>query len=44
MIGIEVILEFLINGEELKVVRLKFFFYYIGELYILGVVYNFGII
>ncbi|XP_063651641.1 trafficking protein particle complex subunit 8 isoform X4 [Pan troglodytes] len=44
MIGAEVISEFLINGEESKVARLKLFPHHIGELHILGVVYNLGTI
>ncbi|XP_063572945.1 trafficking protein particle complex subunit 8 isoform X4 [Pongo abelii] len=44
MIGTEVISEFLINGEESKVARLKLFPHHIGELHILGVVYNLGTI
>ncbi|XP_021562317.1 trafficking protein particle complex subunit 8 isoform X4 [Carlito syrichta] len=42
MIGAEVISEFLINSEELKVARLKLFPHHVGELHILGVVYNLG--
>ncbi|XP_012581389.1 PREDICTED: trafficking protein particle complex subunit 8 isoform X3 [Condylura cristata] len=42
MIGSEVISEFLINSEESKVARLKLFPHHIGELHILGVVYNLG--
>ncbi|KAG3294023.1 trafficking protein particle complex subunit 8 isoform X4 [Ictidomys tridecemlineatus] len=44
MIGTEVISEFLINSEESKVARLKLFPHHIGELHILGVVYNLGTI
>ncbi|XP_063087867.1 trafficking protein particle complex subunit 8 isoform X3 [Cavia porcellus] len=44
MIGTEVISEFLINNEESKVARLKLFPHHIGELHILGVVYNLGTI
>uniref|UniRef100_A0A8D0W4Z5 Trafficking protein particle complex subunit 8 n=1 Tax=Sus scrofa TaxID=9823 RepID=A0A8D0W4Z5_PIG len=44
MIGTEVITEFLINSEESKVARLKLFPHHIGELHILGVVYNLGTI
>uniref|UniRef100_A0A8C0KJ67 Trafficking protein particle complex subunit 8 n=1 Tax=Canis lupus dingo TaxID=286419 RepID=A0A8C0KJ67_CANLU len=44
MIGTEVISEFLINGEESKVARLKLFPHHMGELHILGVVYNLGTI
>ncbi|XP_023365982.1 trafficking protein particle complex subunit 8 isoform X3 [Otolemur garnettii] len=44
MIGTEVISEFLINCEESKVARLKLFPHHIGELHILGVVYNLGTI
>ncbi|XP_037661646.1 trafficking protein particle complex subunit 8 isoform X2 [Choloepus didactylus] len=44
MIGAEVISEFLINSEESKVARLKLFPHHIGELHILGVVYNLGTI
>ncbi|XP_029778813.1 trafficking protein particle complex subunit 8 isoform X4 [Suricata suricatta] len=44
MIGTEVISEFLINSEESKVARLKLFPHCIGELHILGVVYNLGTI
>ncbi|XP_027702747.1 trafficking protein particle complex subunit 8 isoform X4 [Vombatus ursinus] len=44
MIGTEVISEFLINSEEIKVARLKLFPHHIGELHILGVVYNLGTI
>lgn len=44
MIGSEVISEFLINSEESKVARLKLFPHHIGELHILGVVYNLGTI
>ncbi|KAL0613451.1 Trafficking protein particle complex subunit 8, partial [Plecturocebus cupreus] len=44
MVGTEVISEFLINGEESKVARLKLFPHHIGELHILGVVYNLGTI
>ncbi|XP_036613610.1 trafficking protein particle complex subunit 8 isoform X1 [Trichosurus vulpecula] len=44
MIGTEVISEFLINSEETKVARLKLFPHHIGELHILGVVYNLGTI
>ncbi|XP_036275711.1 trafficking protein particle complex subunit 8 isoform X5 [Pipistrellus kuhlii] len=42
MIGTEVISEFLINSEESKVARLKLFPHHIGELHVLGVVYNLG--
>uniref|UniRef100_A0A8C6QZ68 Trafficking protein particle complex 8 n=2 Tax=Nannospalax galili TaxID=1026970 RepID=A0A8C6QZ68_NANGA len=42
MIGTEVISEFLINSEETKVARLKLFPHHIGELRILGVLYNLG--
>ncbi|XP_059975018.1 trafficking protein particle complex subunit 8 isoform X3 [Mesoplodon densirostris] len=44
MIGTEVVSEFLINSEESKVARLKLFPHHIGELHILGVVYNLGTI
>ncbi|XP_068955965.1 trafficking protein particle complex subunit 8 isoform X4 [Petaurus breviceps papuanus] len=44
MIGTEVISEFLINNEETKVARLKLFPHHVGELHILGVVYNLGTI
>ncbi|XP_032943236.1 trafficking protein particle complex subunit 8 isoform X3 [Rhinolophus ferrumequinum] len=44
MIGTEVISEFLINSEESKVARLKLFPHHIGELHILGIVYNLGTI
>ncbi|XP_027432300.1 trafficking protein particle complex subunit 8 isoform X5 [Zalophus californianus] len=44
MIGTEVISEFLINSEESKVARLKLFPHHIGELHVLGVVYNLGTI
>uniref|UniRef100_A0A5F9DFB3 Trafficking protein particle complex subunit 8 n=1 Tax=Oryctolagus cuniculus TaxID=9986 RepID=A0A5F9DFB3_RABIT len=44
MIGTEVISEFLINCEESKVARLKLFPHHIGELHILGIVYNLGTI
>eukprot|EP00070_Physeter_catodon_P028785 XP_028335679.1 trafficking protein particle complex subunit 8 isoform X4 [Physeter catodon] len=44
MIGTEVVPEFLINSEESKVARLKLFPHHIGELHILGVVYNLGTI
>ncbi|XP_076991817.1 trafficking protein particle complex subunit 8 isoform X4 [Tamandua tetradactyla] len=44
MIGTEVISEFLINSEESKVARLKLFPHHVGELHILGVVYNLGTI
>ncbi|KAB0396487.1 hypothetical protein E2I00_003023, partial [Balaenoptera physalus] len=43
MIGTEVVSEFLINSEESKA-RLKLFPHHIGELHILGVVYNLGTI
>ncbi|XP_023569888.1 trafficking protein particle complex subunit 8 isoform X3 [Octodon degus] len=42
MIGTEVISEFLLNSEESKVARLKLFPHHIGELHVLGVVYNLG--
>ncbi|KAK1337813.1 hypothetical protein QTO34_002449 [Cnephaeus nilssonii] len=42
MIGTEVISEFLINSEESKVARLKLFPHHIGELHVLGIVYDLG--
>ncbi|XP_004579627.2 trafficking protein particle complex subunit 8 isoform X2 [Ochotona princeps] len=44
IIETEVISEFLINCEESKVARLKLFPHHIGELHILGIVYNLGTI
>ncbi|KAM6217954.1 trafficking protein particle complex subunit 8 isoform 2-T2 [Rhynchocyon petersi] len=44
MIGTEVISEFLINNEESKVARLKLFPHHVGELHVLGIVYNLGTI
>uniref|UniRef100_A0A4W3GTN5 Trafficking protein particle complex subunit 8 n=1 Tax=Callorhinchus milii TaxID=7868 RepID=A0A4W3GTN5_CALMI len=43
-IGAEVANEFQVNGEETKVARLKLVPYQTGELHILGVVYNLGIV